>query len=252
VKNCRLAFVGLVGLVVPARSASAQDAPVTVTAPAVTAPAATAPAEKPQLGGRWKLNPDKSDDARAKMREAMAHRHSSGDGSSGGSGGGGGYGGGHGGGGHMGGGGMGGGGHMGGGMGGGHRSGGSGSGGAQPSDDKRAAMRAAMDDILEPGDVLTITQQDPDVTVTADDGRVRHYFADGRKVKGKDGAPEQTTKWDGPRLVVESKIDSGPTIKESYTVDGDGKALQLTARILMPSSDTPVIIHKQYDLAPVE
>jgi hypothetical protein len=152
----------------------------------------------------------------------------------------------------MGGGGMGGGGHMGGGGmgGGGHRSGGY--GGGQPSDEKRAAMRATMDDILEPGDVLTVTQHDPEVTVTSDDGRVRQYFADGRKIKGKDGAPEQTTKWDGPRLVVESKIDSGPTIKESYTVDGDGKALQLTARILMPSSDTPVIIRRQYDLAPAE
>lgn len=145
---------------------------------------------------------------------------------------------------------MGGGRHMGGGMGGGSRSGGS--GGGQPSDEKRAAMRASMDDILEPGEVLTITQKNPEVTVTADDGRVRSYLADGRKVKGKDGAPEQTVKWDGGKLDVMSKIDSGPTIHQTYSLDADGKALQLTARILMPSSDTPVIIHRQYDLAPAE
>ncbi len=49
-----------------------------------------------------------------------------------------------------------------------------------------------------------------------------------------------------------SRIDCGPTIHETYTLDADGKALQLTARILMPSSDTPVIVHRQYDLAPAE
>lgn len=246
-RNSYLALLGLAAVGVAAAGSSlAQDA----TSPAPS----PVPAETPQLVGRWKLNPDKSDDARAKMRDAMAARrrqNSGGDsgGSSGGSGGG--YGGGgHMGGGHMGGGGMGGGGHMGGGMGGGHRSGGS--GGSQQSDDKRAAMRASMDDVLEPGDVLTITQKNPDVTVTADDGRVRNYFADGRKVKGKDGAPEQTAKWDGGKLDVMSKIDSGPTIHQTYSLDPDGKALQLTARILMPNSETPVIIHRQYDLTPSE
>ncbi len=241
-----LGIVAFGGLLAGAGASAAQEQ---------ASPAPAAPVEKPNLTGRWKFNPEKSDDARAKMREAMAGRHhgSGGDGSGtggqgGGSGGGYGGGGGHSGGGHMGGGGMGGG-HMGGGMGG-HRP--SGTSGAEPSDEKRALARAAMDDVLNPGDVLTVTQKDPAVTMTADDGRVHQLYADGRKVKGKDGAPEQTTKWEGAKLVVESKIDGGPTIRESYSLDADGKALQVIARILMPMSDTPVIVHHQYDAAPPE
>lgn len=246
----------LVGLGITALGALAVGPSPSLAQEPAAAPAATAPpAEKPQLTGRWKFNPDKSDDARAKMKEAMAAAHrGSGDGSgqTGGHGGGyGGGGGGHMGGGHMGGGGGMGGGHRGGGMGGGRPPGGQGQGGGM-SDEKRALARAAMDDVLNPGAVLTITQKDPEVTITADDGRVRTLYTDGRKVKAKDGAPEQTTKWDAGRLVCESKVDSGPTIRESYSIDPESKALKVTALIQMPRSETPVVVHLQYDTAPPE
>lgn len=235
-----------VGILAAPGNSLAQD----VTVP--PADAAAAPAEKPQLTGRWKLNPEKSDDAHAKMKEAMAAgRRAAGEG--GGPGGGpgsGGSGGGYGGGGrHMGGGG--GGGHMGGGMGGGRPPGGPGSGGGA-SDEKRALARAAMDDVLNPGEILTITQKEPEVIITSDDGRVRTLYTDGRKVKGKDGAPEQTTRWETGRLLSESKIDSGPTIRESYSIDAESKALKVTAFIQMPRSETPVIVHMHYDAAPPE
>jgi hypothetical protein len=191
----------------------------------------------PELTGRYKFNPEKSDDARAKMREAMAQRRRGGfgGGEGGGEGGGGRHHGGFGGGG------------MGGGMGGGgYRRG----GGGQGSDQGRAAMRAAIEEATDPGDVLTVTQRDPEVVITFDDGRVRRLFTDDRRVKGTD--QEAHTHWEGVKLVTETELKGGRKVKmrESYSIDPATHALDSTVRLELPMADQPVIIHRRYDLAP--
>jgi hypothetical protein len=202
----------------------------------------------PELTGRYKFNPTSSDDAHSKMREAMARRR----GGEGGEGGGGGMGGGgrhHGGGGGFGGGGMGGGGgYGGGGMGGGGM--GRRGRGERGSDESRAAMRAAMEEATDPGDVLTVTQKDPEVVITFDDGRVHRLFTDDRKVK--EGDEESHTHWEGIKLVHETELEKGPKLKirEAYSIDPATHALHSTVRLELPMSSEPVIIHRQYDLAP--
>jgi len=198
----------------------------------------------PVLTGRWKLDPEKSDDARAKMQDAMGGGRQGGDGDgSGGQGGRGHWGGGGGGGGHWGGGG---GGHWGGGHGGGGYHGGS-NGGNRPSEEERAAMRNVMEDVMRPADVLTVTQGDGEVTMARDDGRTTRLFPDGRK--DANGSLERKTSWDGLRLVSETKGKSGSTVTETWWLSPDGHALQSSVHVKM-ASGRDVLINRMYQSAP--
>jgi hypothetical protein len=209
-------------------------------------PAPTAsPSAAPRLTGRYKFDPQKSDDVREKMREAMANRRRGFGGPGGGGPGGGGPGGGGGGWGG-GGGGMGGGGFGGGGMGRHHGP------GREGGDDQRGAMRQAMEEATDPGEVLTITEKGPEVTIAYDDGRVRQLFTDGRKIDGEDA--ERESRWEGDKLVSETTLKKGPKLKirEAYSIDPVTHALRATVRLEVPMADEPVIVHRIYEVAPIE
>jgi hypothetical protein len=184
----------------------------------------------PRITGRWKLDPEKSDDARARMRAAREEGQGDDD-----------RGGGHGG--------------RWGGRGTGRGMGGGSRGGrvaGHQSEEERAAMRDAMDDVMQPADVLTITQGEGDVTIARDDGRTLRLYIDGRKAREADGAIERTTRWDGPRLVSEIKVGDGPKITESWWLAAEGKQLQASIRLQMPRGDREVVINRVYDSAPPE
>ncbi len=167
----------------------------------------------PNLGGRWVFNPELSDDARQKMREAR-------EGMPGGGGAGGGYGSGGGmsgrGGGGMGGGGMGG---HGGGMHGGGRGG--------PGADGREALRG----VLEGANELTITPTETEVVILEKDGRMRILHPDGKGHKSEGGETEVKARWEGVRLVVETKSERGPRVSETYEVTPDRAKMTLTLRL---------------------
>jgi hypothetical protein len=195
------------------------QSPVAETPAAPAAPAA--PSAISSLGGRWVLNPELSDDARQKMREAREQMHGSGAGEGGSWGGGGGGMGGHGGGmgGH--GGGMGG---HGGGMGG-H---GGRDGGAQ-SGDPRESFRAAM----EAANELLITPTETEVVVMEKDGRMRVLHPDGKSRKSESGESEVKARWDvdPARLVVETKSERGPRVTETYEAAADKTRMTLVLRL---------------------
>lgn len=184
---------------------------------------------KPALAGRWKLNPELSEDARAKMREAMETAR--GGGSGGGYGGGGYGGGGRGGGGR--------GGHGSGGMGGGSRGSRSGTGG-----DPREAMR----EILEAPAELAITPTESEVVILEKDGRLRTLHPDGNKYKSEGGAAEVQSRWDGAKLVVETKNEKGPRITETFEAAPDPARLTVTLK-LDGSRGPTVTVKRVYDPA---
>jgi hypothetical protein len=163
----------------------------------------------PSLAGRWKLNVEKSDDVGRLMREAR-------DGRSGGlppGGPGGGMGGPPGGGmGGRGGGGMGG--PPGGGMG--------GPGG--PGGDPRESMRA----VFEAPSELLVTPTENEVAILETDGRMRTLHPDGKSYKSEAGTRETKTRWEGARLVVETKASNGVKIIETFAIgplpQGEAKA----------------------------
>ena len=165
------------------------------------------------LSGRWVFNPEASDDAREKMREAREKGGGSGGGRPPGGG--------------PGGGGMGG---SGGGMGG---PGGGGGGrmgpppGGTGGDHSREAMRA----ILEPAEELAIAQTGAEIGVDEKFGRTRRLHPDGKKYKTDNGASEIKTSWKEGRLVVETKPSRGGGVVETWELVPDGSRLIVNVKM---------------------
>jgi hypothetical protein len=203
---------------------------------AALAAAEPAPAP-PSLAGKWTLNKEQSEDARAKMHDAggSGGGRPRGGGSGGRGGGMGGRGGGFGGRG----GGAGGPGGGFGGRGGGDRDADGGNGGGARSDSMRS--------FFEPPEALTITQSAEEIGV--DDGqRVLHLHPDGKKIKSDGGGAETTTKWRGNELVVESKLERGPKITSAYMSVPEKHQLYITST-MEGRSGQPITVRRVYDAA---
>ena len=196
-----------------------------------TGPSALASGERadgpasPSLSGRWTLDPEKSEDGRAKMGEAWRAR---GGGSRGGASGGGPSGGGPPGGGG------------GGGSGGGRRGGPP--GGSGGGDGFREAMRS----LIEAPPALTITQTTDEITVIEEGGRFRALHPDGKEYKGT-GGEKIVTRWDGTRLVVETKGERGPKLVETF--EGAAEELVAVARVEGGRGE-PVSVRRVYRREP--
>ena len=182
---------------------------------------------RPNFTGHWKLDAAKSDDARAKMREAMA---GDGPGSEGGEGGGerghGGFGG------DMGGGGM-----------GGHR-GGDGKGEGGRGEDVRTAFEGM--------ELIAITQSDATLDTLYANGRQRKLKLDGKDQLRGEGEHQTWTKahWQGAKLVIEAKSGEGRSHSETWEMGPDGKMLTLTTRLQGGKLRQPVVIFRVYETAP--
>jgi hypothetical protein len=189
--------------------------------PAVPVSTAAVPSVAQNLSGKWTLNKDQSEDARAKMREAGGRR----------GGGAGGFGGGHGGGGF-------GGGH------GGRRGGGQGrpGGGMRPDGEQAGAMRG----FFEPPQTLTIDRNGDEIAVN-DGERIVILHPDGRKAKTDDGRTEITAQWRGEELVVESKTERAK-ITTVYMAVPDKHQLDVTSRFEGRLGE-PITARRVYDAA---
>jgi hypothetical protein len=182
------------------------------------------------LVGEWRLNPDLSEDPREKMMEAMQQRRQRG-----GMGRGGGMGGGMGRGGGMGG-------RGGGGMG---RGGGKGPGGDR--DGGAEGRRPPMMSFFSATE-LTITHIEPAVAIVEPDGLVRTLQPDGERYQVEHGDGEVRTRWDGHRLVVETKTERG-RMKETWSVSPDSG--RLTVRLELGGGRMPTVeVDRVYE--PVE
>ena len=191
--------------------------------PAVPAPTAAEPSVAQSLAGKWTLNKDQSEDARAKMREAGDRRG----GGSGGFGGGGGRG--------------------GGGFGGG-RGGRRGGGQGRPADGTRrdGEGAGAMRGFFEPPQTLTIDRNGDEIAVN-DGERIVILHPDGRKAKTDDGRTEITAQWRGEELVVESKTERAK-ITTVYMAVPDKHQLDVTSR-LEGRVGEPITARRVYDAA---
>jgi hypothetical protein len=191
-------------------------------------------AAAPSLAGKWTLNKEQSEDARAKMRDAGGSGRPRGGfgGRGGGMGGRGGGFGGRGGGAGGPGGGF-------GGRGGGDRDAEGGNGGGN----RGGSMRS----FFEPPETLTITQTADEIGV--DDGQnVLHLHPDGKKIKSEGGGSETTTKWRGNELFVETKTERGTKIDSAYMSAPEKHQLYVTST-LEGRSGQPITVRRVYDAA---
>jgi hypothetical protein len=143
------------------------------------------------LGGRWKLNLEKSDDARKAMREAEEGRRGDRPGGRGGPPGG-----------------------PGGGMGGAGGRGPGGRPGVSGGGDSREEMRA----VFEAPSEMLITPTANEIVILETDGRLRTLHPDGKGYKSEGGANETKTRWEGARLVVETRAGSGLKMVETFAL----------------------------------
>ncbi|MBW8867202.1 MAG: hypothetical protein JF610_07675 [Acidobacteria bacterium] len=171
------------------------------------APPATT-ADRPSIAGGWTMNKEASD-----VLPPRGDNDSGAQGDGGGrrGNGGRGYGGGHGG--------------FGGGMGRGGMS------GERQNPDEIARMRAAVRDLVDPSDHLTITQTDSMIVITGADGRTTRLSPDGKKIKDENTGVERKTRWDSAKLVSEiSGLGSGKAT-QTFTVDPESHQLRITVQM---------------------
>jgi hypothetical protein len=187
--SSRTRIVPIAAVLVAGVVFGAVPSPADQSSAAAGAPSGVAPS----LAGRWKLNVDKSDDVGRLMREAR-------DGRSGGlppGGPGGGMGG-----------------PPGGGMG----------GPGRPGVDPRESMRA----VFEAPSELLVTPTENEVAILETDGRMRTLHPDGKSYKSEAGTRETKTRWEGARLVVETKASNGVKVIETFAISpppqGEAKA----------------------------
>jgi hypothetical protein len=201
----------------------------------VAAPSAT----REKLVGVWKLNPELSEDPRAKMTEGSQ----GGGRGPGGSGGAGGRGGGPGGGAPAGGG-FGGpsGGGPPGGPGGGRGSGGV-PGGGPPGEGGFARPMAF-------GPQVTVTNLAPEITMIDPDGEIRRLHADNKAYRDSSGS-EVKTRWEEASLVVETKTGRG-TVKETWAVTGPPLRLTVLVRMNRPFGGGDVTVKRVFDHATLD
>jgi hypothetical protein len=181
----------------------------------ISARPADPPVDKPHIEGAWVLNRDMGDHASGGSGDSGSGDHDGGGRHHGyGGGGGGGYGGGG-----MGRGGMG-------------RGGFGGAGGGQMTDEQKQDMerrRALMRELLQPSDRMMVTVDGDLVSFTESDGRVRKFKTDGKKEKHQfdNGTVETKSHWDKDGLVIETDLQNGMKLTQTYALAPAAEKRQL-------------------------
>ena len=121
-------------------------------------------------------------------------------------------------------------------------------GGAMPDREEMARRRALIREMLEPSPRLTITTDGDRITFTDTDGRVRQYTADGRKEKHQfdNGTVKTKTKWDEDHLVIETSLDDGVKLTETYALAPETHQLVVQSKMEggpMRGGERPPITH---------
>jgi len=179
--------------------------------------------DKPSIAGAWALNKDLSD----QPTDRGSQRDDGAGGRSGGFGRGrrrGGFG--------------------GGGFGGGYGGGGGGYGrGPQTDPETAQRLRAAMRDITNPPDHLTITRTDSMIVITGPDGRTTRLSPDGKKIKDDNTGIERKTKWDNGKLVSEISGLGQSKVTQTYAMNPELRQLRITAQIEGGNSQARAVTH---------
>ena len=169
------------------------------------------PPEQAQLLGQWKLDVEKSDNVHEKMRVQREASGPEGRGPGGGAR-----------------------------MGGGRRPGAGAMGGGGDFRQQMEARRALMEEIADPARVLTIVSAAGELTLTADDGRIRRLRPDGNAVKGEGGL-ERKAHWEAGHLLVETKIGA-LKMTEAWTLAPEEPRLHVSTRLENPRGEPLVIL----------
>ncbi len=192
--------------------------------------AVASPGGRPRFAGTWQLNGALSDDAEAKLREAMRHAPierdapaSPGGARPAGSGGGRG---------------------AGGGRGGAAAGGGRREGGTATASGEEAIT---ISEFLTAPERLQITETAGEIALAGGTGGVAHIDPTGRWMKGQDGRQFRARLKDGA-LVTEVRSDSGPRSTTTYRLLAEKRQLEVISRLELTGGGS-VVVRRVYDAA---
>ena len=109
-----------------------------------------------------------------------------------------------------------------------------------------------MEQLAADRKILTVEQEEKQVTISDDDGQTTILYPDGKKHKGKDSSGPLTNikaHWEGNRLVSEGKLGHAGKLTETYELSPDGKELYLVQRLDNSQLSAPLVIRRVYDAA---
>lgn len=227
-----MATMGARWLVVCSVAFLGGEGPFARAAPVDTA--VVPPGGRPSFAGTWLLNGSLSDDAGAKLREAM-RRHAPIErgepaapegGRPAGSGGGRGAGGG--------------------------RGGAAASGGRRDGGSATAAGEEAItiSEFLATPERLEITETAGEIALGGGTGGVAHIDPNGRWMRGQDGRQFRARRKDGA-LITEVRSDSGPRSTTTYRLLAETRQLEVIARLDLAAGGS-VVVRRVYDAARTE
>ncbi len=101
---------------------------------------------------------------------------------------------------------------------------------------------------------LQIDQRAKQIVITDDSGHAQTYYPDGKKHEGKDANGNKIStkaEWDGNSLVTETKLARSEILTETFRLSEDRSQLYVKSRFETPSLGRPVDIRRVYDLAKV-
>ena len=123
---------------------------------------------------------------------------------------------------------------------------GRGPGGGGPGGPGRAGGGAErLRDLVEAPRVMTVTHTPTEIAVMEEDGRLRTLHPDGKAYKAEAGAVELKTRWDGARLLIETRPGRGGKLTEAWSLDPASGKLTIDTTLEIPSQ-SPVTIRSVY------
>lgn len=175
-------------------------------------------AQSPDLSGRWRLNPEKSENARDKIQRAGKPERPAGTPGRGA-----------------------------GGWGGPGGRGGGGRGRGNPSESPPGGRREAAPDIdglLAAPSEVAITHTESVITILEKEGRLRVLQLDAQPHASEAGAAQVTSRWNGQQLVVETVRSGVPKVTETFRLDKDRSQLTIEIRL---EGGRPVSVRRLYE-----
>jgi hypothetical protein len=99
--------------------------------------------------------------------------------------------------------------------------------------EKLKAARAVIEELMTPSAMLTIGDADGSVTFTEADGRTRTYKTDNRKEKHQvtNATVETRTRWEEGSLVIETELDEGLKVTQTYSVGAAPRQLTVLTKL---------------------
>ncbi len=97
---------------------------------------------------------------------------------------------------------------------------------------------------------LSVKQDDKLVEIIDDNGQTRNLYPDGKKHKETDASGRGVSiksRWDGDRLVAESKLAHAGKLTETYELSPDGKQLVVISQLDNSQLSAPLVIRRVYD-----